>query len=240
MLSSRNSVGELCLDQIKQVPDMGSLWRVTSYVMLLGLLTSCYMVSYEIVIVEPDHPSIAPPRAEQPLRLVAGLSGTEEFSMTEEIFKNEGISPGEFYELKALFAQQLRGLSLFQEVLYPVVPNTQPDLSIQVLLQFKLKPDWTVVPKLILTGLLLGLTAPLFDVEHHFVARGNVAIIHRDHIVKKYTANSDVITRMGIYANPPPMFWRQAASRARDSMMADLLHQLAQDRGLLSQFEPSL
>lgn len=210
---------------------MRVLGRVTLCLLLLGLLTSCYMFSSEIV--EPDHPSIAAPRAEKPLRLVVGLSGTQ------EVLENEAFPlSGEFQELRALFAQRLQGLSLFQEVLYPVVPHDQPDLSIQVYLQVKFKPDWTALPKAFLTGLLLGLTAPLFDMEPHYVARGDLEIIHGNHIVKKYTASSDVIVRIGMLAGlggPPPM--QQAALLARDSMMADLLHQLDQDRGLLSQFE---
>lgn len=210
---------------------MRCLGRVISYLLLISLLTSCgYLYSYEIV--ELDHPSIAAPRAEKPLRLVVGLSGTEE------------VQPfpldGEFQELKALFAQRLQERALFQQVLYPVTPHDQPDLSIHVFLQAKSERDWTALPKLFLTFLLLGLPAPLFDVEHHYVARGDLEIIHRDHIVKKYTARSDVITRTRMLANPPPMFWQQAASRARDSMMADLLHQLDEDRGLLSQFETGL
>jgi len=210
---------------------MRGLGRVTSYLLLISLLTSCgYLYSYEIV--EPDHPSIAAPRAEKPLRLVVGLSGTEEVLLNEPFPLG-----GEFQELRALFAQRLQGLALFQQVLYPVVPHDQPDLSIQVFLQAKSERDWTQFPKMFLTGLLLGLTAPLFDVEHHYVARGDLEIIHRDHIVKKYTASSDVIIRTGMFGKPPPMFWREAASRARDLMMADLLHQLDEDRGLLSQFE---
>jgi hypothetical protein len=235
MLSSRNSVGNLCGDQRKEIPDMKDLGRVTSYLILLGLLTSCYMFSYEVV--EPDHPPIAAPRAEQPLRLVVGLSGTEEgLLLIAEPFRPDG----EFQELKALFAQRLQGLSLFREVLYPAVPHDHPDISLRVFLQVKIEPDWTHFPKLFLTYLLLALPAPLFEVEHHFVARGDLEIIHRDQIVKKYTAISNVTIRRGMLSILPPMVWQQAASRARDSMMADLLHQLNQDRGLLSRFEPRL
>ena len=205
--------------------------QVTVCLLFISLLTSC---AYEIVG-GPDHLSIAAPRAENPLRLVVGLSGTEEVLLNAPFPLSV-----EFQELKALFAQRLQGLSLFQEVLYPVVSHDRPDLSIQVFLQHKIEPDWTALPKGFLTYLLLGLPAPLFDVEHHYVARGDLEIIHRDHIVKKYTARSDVITRTRMLANPPPMFWQQAASRARDSMMADLLHQLDEDRGLLSQFETGL
>jgi hypothetical protein len=188
-------------------------------------------------IVGPDHPPIVPPQAEQPLRLVVGLSGTDEV----EVLQNEMFPmPGEFRELKAHFAQELRTLSLFQELLYPVVPHDQPDLTLQVLLQVKFKPDYTEVPKILLTALLLGLTAPLFDAEHHYVARGNLEVTHRNQIVKQYTASSDIIVRIGMLAGlsgPPPM--QQAAFLARDSMMTDLLHQLNQDREFLSQFEPS-
>lgn len=234
MRSSRHSVGYLYGDQIKEGPDMRVLGRVTSYLLLISLLTSCgYLYSYEIV--EPDHLSIAAPRAEKPLRLVVGLSGTEEALLNVPFPLG-----GEFQELRALFAQRLQGRALFQQVLYPVTPHDHPDLALHVFLQHKIEPDWTGFPKLFLTLLLLGLPAPLFDVEHHYVARGDLEIIHRDHIVKKYTARSDVITRTRMLANPPPMFWQQAASRARDSMMADLLHQLDEDRGLLSQFETGL
>lgn len=213
---------------------MRGLRHVTSYLLLMSLLTSCgYLYSYEIV--EPDHPSIAAPRAEKPLRLVVGLSGTNEALLHEQFPPD-----GKFRELKAHFAQRLQGLALFQEVLFPVVPHDQPDLSIHVVLKVKYEPDWTGLPKLFLTCLLLGLPAPLFHMEHHYVASGDLDIIHRDHIVKKYTASSDVIIRMRMLAAPPPMFWQQAASRARDSMMADLLHQLDQDRRLLSQFETGL
>ena len=206
---------------------MRGLGRVTLCLLFISLLTSC---TYEIV--EPDHLSIAAPRAEKPLRLVVGLSGTEE------------VQPfpldGEFQELKALFAQRLQERALFQQVLYPVTPHDQPDLSIHVFLQVKFERDWTGFPKLFLTLLLLGLPAPLFDVEHHYVAKGELEIMHRDHIAKKYTASSDIIIRMRMLAELPPMFWQQVASRARDSMMADLLHQLDQDRRLLSQFETGL
>jgi hypothetical protein len=229
----------LCFDERKEVPYMGSLWRVTPYVILLVLLTGCYMFSADIV--GPDHPSIAPPRAEKPLRLLVGLSGTEEV----EVLQNEMFPmTGDFRELKAHFAQELRTLSLFQELLYPVVPHDQPDLTLQVLLQVKFKPDYTEVPKILLTALLLGLTAPLFEAEHHYVARGDLAIIHRNHIVKNYTASSDVIVRIGMLAGhslrSQPSLMQRAALLARDSMMADLLHQLNQDREFLSQFEPSL
>lgn len=213
---------------------MRGLGRVTSYLLLISLLTSCgYLYDYEVV--EPDHPPIAAPRAEKPLRLVVGLSGTEEDLLNEPFPLG-----GESQELKSLFAQRLQGLSLFQEVLYPVVPHDHPDISLRVFLQVKLEPDWTHFPKLLLTCLLLGLPAPLFHAEHHFVAKGDLEIMHRDHIVKKYTASSDIMLRMRMLGAPPPMFWQQTTSRARDSMMADLLHQLNQDRGLLSQFETSL
>ena len=218
---------------------MGSLWRVTPYVILLVPLTSCYMFSADIV--GPDHPSIAPPPAEQPLRLVVGLSGREEVEVRTV---NEAFPiNGEFHELKALFAQRLLELSLFQRVLYPVVPHDQPDLSIQVNLQVKFKPDWISLPKFLLTNLSLGLTAPMFVAEHRYVARGDLAIIHRDRIVKKYTAGSDIIIRIGMLAGhslrSQPSLNQRAAFLARDSMITDLLHQLKQDHQFLSQFEPS-
>lgn len=210
---------------------MGSLWLVTPFVILFWLVTGCSMFSSEIV--GPDHPPIVLPRAEQPLRLVVGLSGTEEVT----VLQNENFPmPGEFRELKAHFAEELRTLSLFQELLYPVVPHDQPDLTFQVQLQVKFKPDWTAIPKILLTSMTLGLTAPLSNVEHHYVASGDLAIIHRNRLIKKYTANSDIIVRMlSLLSEPPPI--QQAAFLARDSMMTDLLRQLSRDREFLSQFE---
>jgi len=214
---------------------MRDFGRLASYLLLTNLLSGCgYLYSYEIV--EPNHPSIAAVKAEKPLRLVVGLSGTEKVLLD--------VPPlgGELQELKALFTHQLQGLSLFQRVLYPAVPPNHPDLSIHVILilQNKPEPEWTQFPKRFLTCLLLGLPAPLFHVEYHYVASGDMEIFHRDHFVKKYTANSDVTIRMRVLAVPPPIFWEQAASRARDSMIADLLHQLDQDRELLSKFETGL
>ena len=206
--------------------------RVTVCLLFISLLTSC---AYEIAG-GPDHLSIAAPRAEKPLRLVVGLSGTV------EILPNAAplLLDGEFQELKALFAQRLQGFALFQKVLYPVVSHDHTDLSLRVFLQIQFERDWTEIPKILLTQLLFGLPATLFHVEHHFVAKGDLEIMHRDQIVKKYTASSDVIIRREMFAIPPRMVWQQAASRARDSMMADLLHQLDEDRGLLSQFETGL
>lgn len=213
---------------------MRDFGRLASYLLLINLLTGCgYLYSYEIV--EPNHPSIAVPREEKPLRLVVGLSGAEEIFLSEPFPLG-----GEFQELKALFVQRLQGLSLFQKVLYPVVPRDRPDLSIHVFLKVTSEPDSSQLPKLFLTCLLFALPAPLFHVEHHYVARGDLEIIHKAHIIKKYSASSDVITRMRMLASPPPMFWEQAASRARDSMMTDLLHQLEQDRSFFSQFETGL
>ncbi len=211
---------------------MKVLLRLSSYMLLISLLTGCgYLYSYEIV--EPNHPPMAAPKVERPLRLVVGLSGTE------KVLLDVPPLSGELQELKALFAHQLQELYLFQRVLYPAVPQNPTDLSIHVILilQNKPEPEWTQFPKRFLTCLLLGLPAPLFHVEHHYVARGDMEIMHRDHIVKKYTASSDVIIRMRILAAPPPAFWEQAASQARDSMIANLFHQLDQDRGLLSRFE---
>ncbi len=170
------------------------------------------------------------------MRLFVGLSGTEEILLNAAPL----LLVGEFQELKALFAQRLQGFSLFQKVLYPVVSHDRPDLSLRVFLQITFEQDWTEIPKIFLTQLLFGLPATLFHVEHHFVARGDLEIMHRDQIVKKYTAISDVIMRRQMFAIPPRMFGQQAASQARDSMMADLLHQLDEDREFLSQFETSL
>lgn len=206
--------------------------RVTVGLLFISLLTSC---AYEIVG-GPDHLSIAAPGKEKPLRLFVGLSGTEEILLDTAPL----LLVGEFHELKALFAQRLQGFSLFQKVLYPVVSHDRPDLSLRVFLQITFERDWTEIPKIFLTQLLFGLPATLFHVEHHFVARGDLEIMHRDQIVKKYTAISDVIMRRQMFAIPPRMFGQQAASQARDSMMADLLHQLDEDRELLSQFETSL
>lgn len=206
--------------------------RVTVCLLFISLLTGC---AYEIVG-GPDHLSIAAPRTEKPLRLVVGLSGTGEVLLNVAPF----LLDGEFQELKALFAQRLEGFSLFHKVLDPVVPHDHPDLSLRVVLQVKFERDWTEIPKIFLTQLLFGLPATLFHVEHHFVARGDLEIMHGDQIVKKYTAISDVIMRRQMFAIPPRMFGQQAAFQARDSMMADLLHQLDEDREFLSQFETSL
>lgn len=213
---------------------MRDFGRLASYLLLINLLTGCgYLYSYEIV--EPNHPSIAVPREEKPLRLVVGLSGTEEIFLSEP-FPLEG----EIVELKAVFAQQLQRLSLFQTLLFPVIPRDRPDLSIHVFLKAISEPDSSQLPKLFLTCLLLGLPAPLFHVEHHYVARGDMEILYRGRILKKYSASSDVILRMRMLATPPPVFWQQVAFRSRDAMMTDLLHQLEQDRGFLSQFETGL
>lgn len=205
---------------------------VTVCLLFISFLTSC---AYEIVG-GPDHLSIDAPGEEKPLRLVVGLSGTV------EILPNAAplLLDGEFQELKALFAQRLQGFSLFQKVLYPAVSHDRTDLSLRVFMQIQFERDWTEIPKILLTQLLFGLPATLFHVEHHFVAKGDLGIMHRDQIVKKYTASSDVIIRREMFAIPPRMVWQQAASRARDSMMADLLHQLDEDREFLSQFETSL
>lgn len=212
---------------------MGRFWVVTPFVILCGFVTGCSMFSSEIV--GPTHPPIIEPRAEQPLRLVVGLSGTEEVTVLQH---KKYPMPGEFRELKAHFAEKLRTLSLFQKLLYPVVPHAQPDLIFQVRLQVKFKPDWTEAPKVLLIIMTYFLAAPLFNWEHHYVASGDLAIIHRNRLIKQYTANSDVIVRirpLSLLQKLPPI--QQAAFLARDSMMTDLLHQLSQDREFLSQFE---
>jgi hypothetical protein len=196
-------------------------------------MTGCSTFSSEIV--GPTHPPFAVPPAKQPLRLVVGLSGTEEVT----VLRHEKYPmPGEFRELKAHFAERLRALSLFQELLYPVVPHAQPDLTFQVRLQVKFQPDWTAAPKVLLMIMTYFLAAPLVNLEHHYAASGDLAIIHRNRLIKAYTANSDVIVRIGplsVLRKLPPI--QQAAFLARDSMITDLLRQLIQDREFLSQFE---
>lgn len=216
---------------------MVNLWVVTPFVILCGLVTGCSTFTSEII--GPTHPPIVLPQIEHPLRLVVGLSGTEEVTVLQH---EKYPIPAEFRELKAHFAEKLRTLSLFQELVYPVVPHAQPDLTVQVRLQVKFKPDWTAIPKTFLIIMTYMLAAPLLNWEDHYVASGDLAIIHRNRLIKQYTANPDVIVRirpLSLLRNQLPPI-QQAAFLARDSMVTDLLQQLSQDREFLSQFEEGL